>query len=194
MRWDLIRPVLKSVVESTTGLTAAGAVAWKGSKNEGGFRPQVVANLSIGPVSGVGNDEERASYDAGTNTRTVTRCGQRTFTMTVRIETQDQGDASIAMVYADRLRVRMMRDSIASQLLAVGVAWADMHPTQTLEGVKVQGRTLSVAIVEVVFNGVENDVDDTAGASDWIESASIAHENLNNEAGQPIAGAIEVTT
>lgn len=171
MNWVVMRPVLLSVVKAATGVETA---VWKGSKEEAGWsKAGIVAKLSIssGPKS-LGCDEERRnSYDADTDTRTKTLCGPRQFTLTVRFETQDGSDEGIAQTYADRLRVRIYRAANNAALRAAEMSVANIMPSQPIS-VVLQGRALSVVAVDLVMNGVENDVDDTAGAADWIAQMS----------------------
>lgn len=167
MNWPAMRPALLSVVKAATGIDPA-CVVWKGSKEEAGWsKGGVVAKCSVSAPRVIGCDTERRNKYAN-GTRTKTLCGPRQFTLTVRIETQDQTDASIAVNFADRLVVRCWREVNTAMLRAAAMSIANIKITQTIEGIVVQGRTLSVAVVEMVLNGVENDVDDTTGAADWI--------------------------
>jgi hypothetical protein len=173
MNWAAIRPALLSAVVQTTGLKPS-CVFWKGSKEEAGWTSGgVAAKCSIASPGAFGRDEIRSSYDAVTQTRTVTISGARRFTFTVRFETQDGSDSGIAVTYADRLRARIRRRSIADALRAAEVSVATIQDTQTIDGVKSQSRVLSVAVVDLIMNGVENDVDTTEGAGDWVKQASM---------------------
>lgn len=173
MNWPGIRPALLSVVVQTTGLPVS-CVVWKGSKEEAGWTSGgVVAKCSILAPGQFGRDDVRASYDATSHTRTVTVSGARKFTFSVRFETQDGSDSGVALVYADRLRARVRRRSIGDALLAAEVSLATINDTQTIDGIKLQGRVISVAAIDLIMNGVENDVDTTQGAGDWIKQASM---------------------
>lgn len=183
MDWATMRPALLAVVQSATGLTDPGACAWKGSKDAVGRRPPVVANLSCSGAGGVGVDEQRGVFDGGTQMKDITISGSRTFSLTVRIETQEQTDSGIASVFADRLRARIRRDSVYSQLSAVGLAVADIVKTQTIDNVIVDGRVLSVAVVEILLNAAENDRDDSAGSGNWINRVTGASQYLTNPDG-----------
>jgi len=173
MNWPVIRPAILSAVVSATGL-APSCVFWKGSKEEAGWTSGgVVAKCNILSPGQFGRDESRAKYDPNTQTRTVTNSGARKFTLSVRFETQDGSDSGVALVYADRLRTRIRRRSIADALLAAEVSVATMNDTQTFDGIRMQGRIISVAAMDLIMNGVENDVDTTQGAGDWIKQASM---------------------
>jgi len=169
MNWVAIRPVLKAAVQAATGVDVR-SIIWKGTKEEAGWsQGGTVVKLSTSGERTVGCDEERrAKYDAGTNTRTLTLSGHRQFSFTVRIECQDESDTAVRDTLASRLRTRIWRDSITSTLRAVNVSIADIRPTVPVDNVRLQNRMLSVAVVEFLMNGVENDVDDTPGAADWI--------------------------
>lgn len=172
MNWAAMRPALLSAVQAATGIDAK-SVVWKDAREAAGWSKNgVVAKCSISGIKTIGCDEERrASYDAGTNTRTITLCGVRQFSFTVRIETQDGSDSGVVDILADHLRTRIWRDSILTSLRALDMAIADVKDTQKLD-VMLQGRALSVAVIEFVMNGVENDVDDSPGAADWIAEVS----------------------
>jgi len=169
MNWPVMRPALAAAVRAATGLPANNVV-WKGTKEEAGWSPGgIVAKLSVSNIRSVGNDEERrVKYDAQTNTRTLTLSGARQFSFTVRIELQDESDTALRDVYADRMRVRVWRESVAKPLRAAGISVADIRPTVSVDGIRAQNRVLSVAVIEFLMNAAENDVDTTPGSAEWI--------------------------
>lgn len=169
MNWAVLQPAIRAAVQASTGLVMNGGVEWDGSSAATALRPPVVANLSTGSVLAVGQDEEREATAAPD--RTVMISGQREIHVTVKIETQNQADDAIALVYADRLRVRIQRQSVVDALASAGLALADVSAT-TKVNVTRQGRVLSVYITELTLNAAENDVDDTPGAGDWIEKVT----------------------
>lgn len=179
MNWPVMRPALLSVVQAATGIKS---VVWKGSKEEAGWSSTgIVAKCSCSSPRVIGCDtERRAKYANGVRTKTL--CGPRQFTFTVRIETQDQTDAGIALNLADRLLVRVWREANATVLRTAQMSIANIKITQAIDGIVLQGRTVSIAVVEMIMNGVENDVDDTAGAADWIAQVS-ATGSLTREDG-----------
>ena len=75
-------------------------------------------------------------------------------------------------------------------LRAVGVSIADMQPTQTID-FKHQDRDLSVAVIDVLMNGVSNDVDDSAGAGDVVESVHVMSSELLDVDGEPTSHQID---
>jgi hypothetical protein len=103
---------------------------------------------------------------------------------TLRVESDDQDDGTIAQFYADRIRIRLGRQSITNALNAVGVAVADVLLAQPLN-YKLQDREHSVVVMDVQLNGVDNDRDDTAEVGNWIETINVKSETLYREDGTP---------
>lgn len=188
MDWGAIRPVLKSAVASCLGYTSPADMArveWKGKKQAAyGRGLGVRVDMSIGAVRGVGNDEQLLEYSGTEDANIVTLSGIRQITWTLRVESDDQDDGTIAQVYADRIRIRLGRESIAATLRAVGVAVADVLLTQPMS-YRFQDREHSVVVMDVQLNGVENDRDDSIGAGDWIETINVKSETLYREDGTP---------
>lgn len=170
MNWPVMRPAILAAVKDASGVAVA---VWKGSKEEAGWSPTgTIAKLSVGLPRDIGSIGRRASYDPNTGVRTVTHCVAKQFSLAVRFETQDGTDAGFATMLADRLVSRIYRTHTCVALRAVDLSTVDAATVQVLDGVKIQGRVISVAIVELTMNGVENDVDDTAGSADWIEEVT----------------------
>jgi hypothetical protein len=169
MNWAAMRPAIVDAVQQATGLSMPGAVVWDGTMQASEWRPPVIVNLGQPTVLDVGSDEERRSFTATpTPARTITRSGMRQINLVVKIETQDQSDAAVALIYADRLRVRLGRQSVIETLRAAGLTVANVGNSIPVRTIR-QGRVLSVYATEMLFNAVENDTDDTVGASNWIE-------------------------
>lgn len=193
MDYEAIRAALKVAAVSASGLSADGAVEWKGAAPAGVWRPELRCDMSIRSVSGVGDDEDQVVYNPDTDTQDVTQIGQRRFTWTLRFESPDGGDAGFALTYSERFRTRIFRQAILDALqTAAGVAIADLEATQVLENVKLNDRLVSVAVIDVLCNAAENDADDTADVG-IIEQVVVESNTLDGEDGTPADNQIDMT-
>lgn len=189
MNWPAIRPVLLAAVQTVTGLTSGGSVAWRGSKEASVMRRYPRIDLSVRSPVSLG-DEIRKVVRESDGKKDVAVVGMRAFVFSIRIESDAQTDDGFALVYEERIRTRFMRDSIGEAFRAVGVSIADIQPTQTVD-FKLQDRDLSVAVIDVMMNGVSNDVDDTTGAGDVVESVHVASNELLDVDGEPASHQID---
>lgn len=186
MDWSAIRVAIKAAVVSATGLLpqyvffdgAPEATGWKGPSSTGwgsapAFEPQLppcTIELKIRRVESPGTDEARADYTATpTPGRTINRCGPRRIIVQFKIESQAGTDSLNCFAVESRLRTRLARKSIGDALQAAGMGMGDMTPAIAADYVKFD-RQMSVCICEMPFHAAENDMDDTTGTNDWIES------------------------
>lgn len=193
MNFETIRAALKTACVAASGLSDAGAVEWKGTKEASYARPLVRCDMTLRSIRGVGNDETRREYNVTDDVQDVTICGQRQGTWTLRFETDDGSDSGIALGYATRAQARLQRQSITDDLDAANVAVVGFDAIQTFDNVKVQDRVISVAVLDVQLNLAEIDTDDTPGAGEYIASVDIATDTLDNEAGDPVGNQISLT-
>jgi hypothetical protein len=175
-----MRAALKAAVLACSGLTAAGTVEWKGTKQAGVARPFPRVNLSIASTKSIGVDEIR--YAPGANPEvddmTANICGPRTIIMTVRVESDDQADTGIANQIIDRILVRLGRKTQHDALYAANLSYADYSGVTVMDGIKLQDRILSVAAVDITFNAVENDMNTDDEAGNWVQSGHVYQNQL----------------
>jgi hypothetical protein len=193
VNFSTIRAALKTACVAASGLSGDGAVEWKGTKEASYSRPLVRCDMSLRSIVGVGGDELRREYNADDDVQDVTICGQRAGTLTLRFETHDGSDSGIALGYAMRTMARLQRPSNQETLRNVKVALSGFSGITTLDNVKQNDRVLSVAVFDVALNMAEVDTDDTDGVGEFIESAAIATDTLDNEAGDPVGTQISLT-
>lgn len=190
MDWSAIRVALKAAVVSATGLLpqyvffdgAPEATGWKGPSSVGwGSAPLVepqlppcTIELKIRQVATHGTDEARALYTAATvddpAERTINRAGGRRIVLQFKIESQAGTDALNCFAVESRLRARLRRKSIVAALQTAGLGMGKMSPAIAADYVKFD-RQMSVCIVELPIHAAENDMDDTTGTDEWIDSA-----------------------
>lgn len=192
MNLATIRAALKVAVVAASGLSSTGAVEWKGTAAVSSFRDFPRCDMSMRSFRGVGNDEVRREYDADEDALVLTVCGNRTAILTLRFETQDGSDSGHANVYALQAMARLQRPSTLATLRTAGVALAGFEALQTFDNVKLQDRVVSIAVLEANLNLAENDTDD-ASDSDFIESAQIDGDTIDQPDGTPLTNQPSVT-
>ncbi len=169
MNWPAIRDTLAAVIAATTSLPL-DAITWAGEIPASSAVITTRAVLSTPTVAGIGIDEVRSSVN-GLNDVTVNLCGQRRFTWSIQIESQE--DTQLAYVLIDNVRTRIRRQSIRDMLNVVGVAiGTELGATQ--RNVVQNGRQVTWAVMDMNMLAVENDLDTTLGAGQWIGEALIA--------------------
>jgi hypothetical protein len=186
-----IKAALKVAAIAASGLSSAGAVEWKGQAVSSSFRPFIRCDMSLRSFVGIGNDEVRKTYDDDTDALLLNVAGNRTAVWTLRFETQDGSDSGEAANYALRTMARLQRASVREDLLVADIARSGFQPIQTFDNVKVQDRLISVAVLEVNLNLVENDTDDVS-SGDYIATVEVETDTLDNEAGDPVASQINL--
>lgn len=188
MNWNNIRRGLKEVIESIDGLDHAGAVEWSDSAEASAMRKLPRIDLSVKALQGFGNDETRRDVDPDTGDMTTSIYGHRRLTFSIRVES-DQATGAEPLTIADRLRVRLMRDSVIEAMRNEKLALAGFAPTQVID-FKRDGRALCVAVLDVFLNAAEIDIDDTAsGAFDRVVADS---ESLTDPDGNPNPSQIHI--
>lgn len=187
MNWITIQEAIRVAVRDACGLSdtnasgrASCAVVWAKSKEAGGHRPSPHVDLLLRNPVGVGRDETRTEYDEDTDSITETQCGNRYFTVSIRIETDDQrpGSESVAD-RAGKLRTRLFRQSILAALREATVAISEILPTQDFD-YQEDDREVSVSITDVVFSAAENDVDTTSDGA-YIKTVTITSKGTGDE-------------
>jgi hypothetical protein len=171
MSWATIRPVLKSLVAELSGLTAH----WEDQKRP--FVPSAIralALLSVSPVTPVGVDDIVIDYDAD-RTEGQEICdnvlGVRNFTLSVKVESYEQGDALAAVNYLENLRNRLKRRSTGAALRAVGVAIRGTEPSRDLSALR-DDRWTSIAVLDIRLRMAVSETDAAHGYS-YIETVEI---------------------
>lgn len=176
MNWAAIKPALKAIIVSATGLSAAGAVEWQGDSKADGFRPYPRVYLSRSAMAGVGVDSERWELDEYGNV-TVNIGGQRQCTLSVRIESDDQ-DGGTALTVSDRLRMRLRRKSVLAALSQIGFSLNAIQSVTAFTGFTKDSREVSVVNVDVLLNAVDVDQDDTEFTDDYFEAVHVQSDPL----------------
>lgn len=176
MNWTTIRSAIRSAVISASGLTD---VEWRNTGASSGMRLDPHVDLVLRSPVGIGIDEPRYTYDEDTDQLIPALSGQRSFAVSVRIVSQDQGDGAESVgARSSSLRTRLRRESVAAALYAAGISLASIRETieQDFES---DDRMFSLGITDIIFLAAENDVDDVA-AGDWIKSTQIDSDTLRD--------------
>lgn len=191
MNWKVVEDTIKSVIVSITELKTAGAVAWEGQSDASTSRPSPRVDLNISGHLAYGDDEVR--YEEPTTAgqeRKVTICGQRSFTLSVKIESFSQKPETSARHYMDRLRTRLWREGVCAQLRSVGLAMSDILSVVEQEFIK-DNRRSSYIVMDIRVLAVENDVDTTPGAGRYISTVELSSNTLKTAVTVPATTQID---
>ena len=184
MNWGGVRPGLAALVKDLTGVEDDVAIEWRGSAASGGWRRGPRITMSVSSIRGIGRDEVRLSGTGDPNEMASVTCGNRQFTWSLSFETESPDDAWVAMEYADRFRTGLRSNHAKDALRTLQLSLAEIEATQVVE-YNTQARSYSSAVIDVQINGVDNVVDETEGAADYIASAHYKSETLIDQADQP---------
>ncbi len=180
MNWPLVRGALQAAVVSMTGLTPL-QVVWRGSLAEKSVVVGTKIVLTANSVGTVGVDEPRLANAENGDDLEVTRVGQRKFTWSIQVETQNQPSGT-ARVLIDQCRIRMQRESVLAGLLAANVGVSSFLGT-THNDYLGSGREVSVSTMDVLMLAVDIDRDDSIDAGGWIGEVLITSDKIKDPGG-----------
>ena len=170
MNWTDIRPALKTLIESLSGLVTV----WEDEPRP--FTPpdaQAICLLQTIGIGGQGRDECRTIQDLtqpkGQEMSDEWR-GNRRFRLTVKVESLIQTDAGFAYEYLERVRDKLPRESTRRSLHAVNCAVEQIEQTQDLTGA-LDDRNRSIAALDIMMAARNVVLDDERYP--YIESADI---------------------
>ncbi len=185
MDWITLRAAIKASIVSASGLPesdvyfagTAQATAWHGQETAAwGFTPTVTlpagvtVEIKIRQVKSEGEDEQRATFTAGSpDSRYKALVGSRKITLQLKIVSQQQVSSLDCFGVESLIRTRLKRSSIVDALQTAGLGVGGYGPAMHAD-YDDHGRKMSACIVEVPMWAAENDIDDTEGSADWIES------------------------
>ncbi len=170
MKWSDIRPALAGIVSDLTGIPPA-SVVWRGSVAATSAVIGTRAILSVNSIQTAGVDIEVYDPPAHpTDPAVVTRYGQRQFTWSILIESQNLQLPARELI--DLIRIRLQRTTTITRLNAVGVAVSTFLSTTQNDHI-ASGRMVTVGIMDVRMLAGDMDIDETIGSGDWIGEAII---------------------
>ncbi len=121
---------------------------------------------TLGESGNEGRDELRAVFDEGP--RLYTAIGRRTFTLSIKCESFDQGRGKTAAAYLSKLRLRFAFQSSKAALVAANVGMVKIEPVRELP-VFGDMRAVSVAVMDLHLRRVAIEADaNTYGTIDKI--------------------------
>lgn len=169
INWALIKPTIQGQVSELSGLDINN-VRWvdEPSGLVNGVLP--VIWLRVSSIQSIGIDEER--YDQnGTNDQTVTVCGQRTFTLSMRAEsyTADLADPLFAGTIIENVKTRVLR---STSKFARSDAFGISNYIATKSFVYIEaGRPINTYVADFLCVCASNDIDTTENAGGFINEA-----------------------
>lgn len=145
MNWGTIRPILKTQV----GLIVAVPTLWEDEPRS--FNPEALCLLTITAVSGQGWDECRTQQDLNQPLGLEMQdqwCGNRSFTLTARIESLIQTDTGNAYNYLELVRDKFWFRGTSAILRAANLAIRGLEPTVDLTATQ-DDRNRSIAALDI---------------------------------------------
>lgn len=184
MKWPLIRSTIQAAVVAMTGVSPS-LVVWRGSLAEKSIVVGTKIVLTANSVRSVGVEENLYEEVENPNSNALesTLVGQRVFTLSFQVETQNQPEGT-ARVLIDRIRIRLRRPSINAILSRASLAVAEELGT-THNDYLASGREVSIATMDVLMNANDVDRDDSIGAGDWIGEVLIESDTIDEAPGEP---------
>lgn len=180
MNWAAIKEAVRQAVISASGITD---VQWQNNQLAGTWRQDPHVDLILRSVVSIGVDATEYEYNDTTDSLEETITGQRTFVVSVRIESESQEDDEESVgTLASTFRTRLRRTAILSALADADVALIGFESTINTD-FQADDRMVSLAIVDVNFASVENDADETAVAGDYIEAVHLTGETVVDAGG-----------
>lgn len=172
MDFAAIQTAVQNAVVTATGLDPAD-VWWQGTPESTGWRQFARCELRLSGLVGSGIDEVRKTYTDGPNpSRSVALVGNRKFTVSVRIESDEQSPGRNAIHYAALLRTRIRRPDVLEALRVAGVSLGRILASTEADYVR-DGRLVSLVITDVLLLAAEIDPDTQPESGEgWIDTAA----------------------
>lgn len=179
MDWSTIQAAIKSAVATALDLPDVGTyqpIVWEDTSASSAWHApaQARVRLKLHEPDEIGTDGLYWEYDADEDKLLPVVAGPRTFFVSVKIRahTQAPGSASEPVgVVAGKLRSRLKWPRVQAILDAAGLGLQIIRPTINASEPQ-DGRQVAMAIVDVVFNAVENDTD-TAAEGGYFQKVAL---------------------
>ncbi len=190
MKWSVILPLVRSVVETSSGLVTTfrdGRMPF--------VDPEDGATCFLHVISS-GNDrgthDFRKVFNEDTNKLDLIQAGIRLFTMSVMVESYDQDDNRIALEYLEDVRDALDRPQILSLFRTIGLTVRNIAPSIDLSKTE-EDHMVSAASMDVFFAYANNvfSSDGKPGLEplDWIEQ--VGGEGTTSEDVTPITAELD---
>lgn len=180
--WQTIQDTLREWACRVTGLRTF----WRNEATEHEDRPY--CELSVGVSDSLGTDETLYEYDPGNGVLVTTQCGQRIFTLGIRVITRGQNPTGAARWYLEKARTALRKPSSREAFQLANLALIESMPILNLDRL-FQDRMESVALLEVRFGttAVEVDPGEQAGYIEKTEVTSV----LKDPGGTPLPASLQ---
>jgi hypothetical protein len=202
MTWTAAREAVRSAIVALTGLEdgadnyrqvewadRATANRWLTDDAEGVGR---WVDLRISNKSGVGRGETRYEYDEDADTYTPVRVKWQTFTCSILFGSESQEPDENAMDAASMVETGIMFPEIRDLLTAGGVSVATVFAIQDASEIDRDSRVLSQAVLDIVFNAVQEVRLPALASGDYFSSVGMTGELQAKPNGDPVEVEIEV--
>lgn len=155
LSWSTARTNLLAWAGADYGNGTLPAV-WRDTAADNAYAGRVRAVLDLVGLATIGKDEVRyanVTPPVAGSELSVTVTGQRTITLEVRIEAQDQRAGYDAIAYMSLLRTSFQRPSVVASMKAAGLAFNSILSEVELRGESVyQQRIHSAVQMDVMMN------------------------------------------
>lgn len=164
------------------------AVSWEHNRDAARMTTGYWCDLRLGVVRTNGRDESRPEFVAGATPALsglrYTYGGQRTFTVTCTVGSDDQSGPRVSVTeLCGYIRTRIRRHDVKDILCNADVCLATIAPTVNIDYID-DGVMYSQAIIELTFNTAEEDLPVAEGALvpyiNEAEGQGVPGEDLEN--------------
>lgn len=137
--------------------TDSEAVQWENERGNSRHTRGVWADLRLGVIVPISQDETRYEYDPDTDLNLPTYGGHRRFSLMVIVATDDQEDYEAVGEVAGRMRTRIMRPEVLDMLNAANLGLTSVGQTLNVDYQGEDGVMYSQSMTEIVFETSEAD-------------------------------------
>jgi hypothetical protein len=145
------------LADGTFENTDSEAVQWENERGASRSTKGVWADLRLGVIVPISQDETRYEYDPDTDLNLPTYGGFRRFSVMVIIATDDQEDYEAVGEVAGRLRTRIHRPEALALLEAANIGYTSLGQTMNVDYPGDDGVMYSQSMTEIMFETSEAD-------------------------------------
>lgn len=180
--FQTIQDALREWVCKVSGLRTF----WRHEATEHEDRPH--CELSISSPDSLGTDETIYEYDPGQGVLRTTQCGQRLFTLGIKVITRDQSPTGAARWYLEKIRTALRKPSAKEAFQAANLALVEALPLINLDRL-FQDRMESIELMDVrmATTAVEVDPGENVG---YIEKTEVTSA-LRDPAGRLLPSSLQ---
>lgn len=166
LKLDIVNTAVE-LADGTFENADSEAIQWENERGDSRPTRGIWADLRLSQVSPIGQDEIRYEFDEGTDRLLPTYGGPRRFSVMVILGADDQSDYEAVGDVASRLRIRIMREELLDELVAVDLGLTRIGQTLNVDYMD-DGVMYSQSMTEVFFETSEYEEPTDNDTGDYI--------------------------